>query len=55
MRRGEIGGCDFGSGLVRFQRLVGGSLALIGHGELGEITVVVTLPVVQVSEAGFDL
>ena len=47
MRGCEIGGGDFGSGLVRFKRLVCGLLALVGHGKLGEVAVIIALPIVQ--------
>ena len=45
VRGREVGAGDFGRGLVRLQGLVGGVLALVGHGELGQVAVVVTLPV----------
>ena len=41
----ELGGSDLGCSLVGLERLVGGVLALVGGGELGEVAVVVTLPV----------
>ncbi len=43
--------CDLSSRLVGLEGLVGGVLALLANGELGEITVVITLPTI-VSEAG---
>jgi hypothetical protein len=43
--RGELGSSDLSGGLVSLEGLVGGILALVGHGEFGEVTVVVTLPV----------
>jgi hypothetical protein len=43
--RGELSGGDLGGGLVSLEGLVGRGLALVAHGELGEVTVVVTLPV----------
>jgi hypothetical protein len=43
--RGELSGGDLSSRLVSLKGLVGRVLALVGHGELGEVTVVVTLPV----------
>jgi hypothetical protein len=44
--RRELSLGDLSSGLVGIERLVGGVLALVTHGELSEVTVVVTLPVV---------
>ena len=41
----ELSGGDLGGSLVSLEGLVGGVLALVGHGELGEVAVVVTLPV----------
>ena len=43
--RSELSGGDLGGSLVSLEGLVGGVLALVGHGELGKVTVVVTLPV----------
>jgi hypothetical protein len=43
--RGELSGGNLGGRLVSLEGLVGGGLALVAHGELGEVTVVVTLPV----------
>lgn len=40
----ELSGGDLSGSLVSLEGLVGGVLALVGHGELGEVTVVVTLP-----------
>lgn len=48
---GKIGGSDFGGGLVGFEGLVCGLLALVGRGELGEVAVVVTLPVGSISSS----
>lgn len=45
MRRGEISLSNLRSVLVRLEGLVGGFLALISNSELGEVAVVVTLPV----------
>jgi hypothetical protein len=45
--RGELSGGDLGGRLVSLEGLVGGGLALVAHGELGEVAVVVTLPVVE--------
>lgn len=42
---GKVGLSNLGGGLVCLERLVGRGLALVSHGELGEVTVVVTLPV----------
>lgn len=41
----EVGLSDFGSVLVSLERGVGGGLAAVANGELGKVTVVVTLPV----------
>lgn len=43
----KLGGSDLGGSLVSLERLVGRLLALVTHGELGEVAVVVTLPVVN--------
>ena len=45
----QVGLSDLGGSLVRLEGLVGRSLALVAHGELGEITVVVTLPEICIS------
>ncbi len=42
--RGELGLSNLGGSLVSLKGLVGGVLALIANGELGEVAVVVTLP-----------
>ena len=42
---GELGNGDVRSSLVSLERLVGGVLALVAGSELGEVSVVVTLPV----------
>ena len=47
--RGQAGGGDLSSSLVGLERLVGRGLALVADGELGKVTVVVTLPVTKVS------
>jgi hypothetical protein len=44
VRGRQLGLGNLGGSLVRLERLVGGVLALVANGELGEITVVVTLP-----------
>lgn len=41
----QLGLGNLGGGLVGLERLVGRVLAAVANGELGEITVVVTLPV----------
>lgn len=46
----KLGLGNVGSVLVGVERLVGGVLALVANGELGEVTVVVTLPITGVSE-----
>jgi hypothetical protein len=43
----EISGCNFSSILVRLKRLIRGLLALVANSEFGEVSVVVTLPVVK--------
>ena len=48
--RRKLGLGNVGSVLVGLERLVGGILALVANGELGKVTVVVTLPVVGVRE-----
>jgi hypothetical protein len=42
---GEVSAGNFGGVLVGFEGLVGRDLALITHGELRQVTVVVSLPV----------
>jgi hypothetical protein len=42
---GKISAGDFGGVLVSFEGLVGRDLALVTHGELGQVTVIVSLPV----------
>ena len=49
--RGEVSLGNLGGVLVSLERLVGGGLALVTEGELGEVTVVVTLPVRRISIA----
>lgn len=44
----KLGLSDLGGGLVGVERLVGRVLALVANGELGQVTVVVTLPVAVV-------
>lgn len=46
---GQAASSDLRGSLVRLERLVGRSLALVAHGELGKVAVVVTLPVKEVS------
>lgn len=46
---GEFGLGDFGGSLVCFERLVGRFLAAVTNGELGKVTVVVTLPMRELS------
>ena len=43
--RSKAGGGDLGGSLVGLKRLIGRGLALVANGELGEVTVVVALPV----------
>jgi hypothetical protein len=52
--RSKVGGSNIGGGLVGLERLVGRGLALVTNSELGEVTVVVALPVEEkaVSRAG---
>lgn len=42
--RSKVGLSNLRGGLVGRKGLVGGGLALVANGELGEVTVVVTLP-----------
>jgi hypothetical protein len=49
--RGEVSLGNLGGILVSLERLVGGGLALVTKSELGEVTVVVTLPVRRISGA----
>ena len=44
--RGEVSLGDLSGGLVGLQRVVGGTLAAVANGELGKVTVVVTLHLV---------
>lgn len=46
--RRKLGLSDLGGGLVGVERLVGRVLALVANGELGQVAVVVTLPVTMV-------
>ena len=48
--RGEVSLGNLGGVLVSLERLVGGGLALVTKSELGEVTVVVTLPVRRISK-----
>jgi len=41
----QLGLSDLGGSLVSLKGLIGGGLALVTSGELGKVTVVVTLPV----------
>jgi hypothetical protein len=43
--RRELGLSNLGGSLVGFKGLVGRILALVSDGELGEVTVVITLPI----------
>lgn len=45
VRGSEVGGSDFSGCLVGLQRLVRAGLALVTKSELGEVAVVVALPV----------
>lgn len=45
MSRGQVGLRNLGGRLVGLERLVGRGLALIAEGKLGEVAVVVALPV----------
>ena len=45
VRRRKLGLGNIGGSLVSLEGLVGRVLALVAHSELGEVTVVVTLPV----------
>ena len=44
---GQAGGGNLGGSLVRLERLIGRSLALVANSKLSEVTVVVTLPIAQ--------
>jgi len=46
VRRCKVGLRDLGSSLVRLERLVGRSLALVANSKLGEVTMVITLHLV---------
>jgi hypothetical protein len=48
--RGQLGDGNVRGGLVGLEGLVGRVLALVAGGELGEVTVVVTLPAKERSE-----
>lgn len=43
--RGKVGGGNVGGSLVGLEGLIGGGLALVANCELGEVAVVVALPV----------
>ena len=49
--RGEVSLSNLSGVLVSLERLVGGGLALVTKSELGEVTVVITLPVRRISGA----
>jgi len=51
MCRGEVSLSNVGCGSVSLERLVGRSLALVAKGELSEVAVIVTLPVMILSPA----
>jgi hypothetical protein len=46
VRGRQLGLGNLGGSLVRLERLVGGVLAAVADGKLGEVTVVVTLPII---------
>merc|ERR1712000_280966 len=46
MSRSKVGLSDLSGGLVCFKRLVGGLLSLLGSGEFGKVTVIITLHLV---------
>lgn len=46
---GKVGLGNLGGGLVGLEGLVGRVLAAVANGELGQVTVVVTLPVIKLS------
>lgn len=48
VRRRQLGLSNLGGGLVGVEGLVGRVLALVANGELGQVAVVVTLPVAVV-------
>jgi hypothetical protein len=47
VRRRQLSLRNLGGSLVGLERLVGGVLAAVTDGELGEVTVIVTLPIVE--------
>lgn len=49
MSGSKISSSDLGGRLVSFQRLVGRILALVANGKFGEVTVIVALPVIAIS------
>lgn len=49
--RSKIGLSDFGGSLVSLQGLIGRFLSLVGSGEFGEVTMVITLPVRLLAQA----
>lgn len=51
MGRSKIGRSDLGGRLVSFQRLIGRILALVANRKFGEITVIVALPVIGISNS----
>lgn len=53
MRGGEVSLGNFGGVLVGLEGLVGGLLALVTESELGEVAVVITLPVAEVRSIPF--
>jgi hypothetical protein len=46
VRGRQLGLGNLGGSLVGLERLVGGVLAAVADGKLGEVTVVVTLPII---------
>ena len=50
---GKVGLGNLGGSLVSLKRLVCGRLALVTNGELGEVAVVVALPITRFSLAWF--
>lgn len=50
--RGELGLGNLGGSLVGLEGLVGGVLAAVANGELGEVAVVITLPVPGLAREG---
>lgn len=53
--RGKVGGCNFSSRFVGFQRLIGRILALVANGELSKVAMIVAFPAVDISKLFLDI